>query len=286
MLAEEFIGYEQDLRSLPEAFSKAWLHLMTAMVLTAEKPMRKTSSFHESAIGKHLRATSVELEQGKVDIMRRLHSVDIDDLEICTGTSILSLLLNHSARDIVHGAPDVVTSYTIYFQSLEFKVTDNPSPRYHQQTILHFLQEVEAVLAILEGQLSVADIFQQGLDQQNADNDAILVYSLGQSRQSVVIEDCKARIGGRIDKFKGLQKRAEDLGEWHRNEMDTHKDRQENAIMIFTIVTIIFLPLSFVSSVFGMNTRDIRGMVSTLIYNPLSRFSVDVVAATRYQDIC
>jgi hypothetical protein len=30
--------------------------------------------------------------------------------------------------------------------------------------------------------------------------------------------------------------------------------------MVFTIVTIIFLPLSFVSSVFGMNTHDIRDM--------------------------
>jgi hypothetical protein len=42
--------------------------------------------------------------------------------------------------------------------------------------------------------------------------------------------------------------------------MDTHKDRQENAILVFTIVTIVFLPLSFVSSVFGMNTKDIRDM--------------------------
>jgi hypothetical protein len=32
------------------------------------------------------------------------------------------------------------------------------------------------------------------------------------------------------------------------------------AILVFTIVTIIFLPLSFVSSFFGMNTIDIREM--------------------------
>jgi Mg2+ and Co2+ transporter CorA len=35
------------------------------------------------------------------------------------------------------------------------------------------------------------------------------------------------------------------------------------AILVFTVVTIIFLPLNFVSSFFGMNTRDIRDMNAT-----------------------
>lgn len=35
------------------------------------------------------------------------------------------------------------------------------------------------------------------------------------------------------------------------------------AILVFTVVTIIFLPLNFVSSFFGMNFRDIRDMRQT-----------------------
>ena len=46
----------------------------------------------------------------------------------------------------------------------------------------------------------------------------------------------------------------------NRNRVDTTKDRQERAIYAFTIVTVIFLPLSAVSSIFGMNTVDIRDM--------------------------
>lgn len=42
--------------------------------------------------------------------------------------------------------------------------------------------------------------------------------------------------------------------------IESNKDRQEAAILVFTIVTIIFLPLSFVSSFLGMNTTDIRNM--------------------------
>lgn len=261
MLAQEFTNYEQDLLPLPDAFSKAWLHLVVAIVLTAERSLTRNTSFHESVVSKHLHAIPDELEKGKVDIMTRLHAdKDLDEFEICTESSILALLVNQIARDVMHGAPDVTTSYTDYFSSLEFNITQDPAPRYHQETVRYFIQEVQAILATLQSQFSVMDTFQQSLEQQSAGNDAMLIYCLGDSRQSVVINDCKARIGGKIDKFKGLQKRAEDLGEWHRNEMDTHKDRQENAILVFTIVTIIFLPLSFVSSVFGMNTTDIRDM--------------------------
>ena len=38
------------------------------------------------------------------------------------------------------------------------------------------------------------------------------------------------------------------------------KDRRETALYAFTIVTVIFLPLSTVAGILGMNTNDIRNM--------------------------
>jgi hypothetical protein len=38
------------------------------------------------------------------------------------------------------------------------------------------------------------------------------------------------------------------------------RDRHDNAIYVFTIFTVIFLPLSFVCSFLGMNTADVRDM--------------------------
>lgn len=43
-------------------------------------------------------------------------------------------------------------------------------------------------------------------------------------------------------------------------KIDYNKDRQEAVIYAFTIVTIIFLPLSSVASILGMNTNGIRNM--------------------------
>lgn len=42
--------------------------------------------------------------------------------------------------------------------------------------------------------------------------------------------------------------------------IDLNKDRHDNAIYAFTVVTIIFLPLSTVAGILGMNTNDIRNM--------------------------
>lgn len=42
--------------------------------------------------------------------------------------------------------------------------------------------------------------------------------------------------------------------------MLSDKDRQEGAIYVFTVVTIIFLPISTVSGILGMNTADVRNM--------------------------
>jgi len=43
-------------------------------------------------------------------------------------------------------------------------------------------------------------------------------------------------------------------------KIDYNKDRQESAIYAFTVVTIIFLPLSTVAGILGMNTNDVRNM--------------------------
>lgn len=44
-----------------------------------------------------------------------------------------------------------------------------------------------------------------------------------------------------------------------RYNLEIAEEGQSKAILVFTLVTIIFLPLSFVASLFGMNTTDIRG---------------------------
>jgi hypothetical protein len=63
---------------------------------------------------------------------------------------------------------------------------------------------------------------------------------------------------GDLRKIDDLQKRLRKIEYRIRQRIEIQDEDHGKAIMIFTIVTIIFLPLSFVTSFLGMNTTDIR----------------------------
>ena len=78
--------------------------------------------------------------------------------------------------------------------------------------------------------------------------------------RGLFINECARLIEQREYEFKRYTEYAEDLEKAIEYKMEWTKDRQDNAIYAFTLVTIVFLPLSAVSGVFGMNTADIRNL--------------------------
>ncbi|KAK3385827.1 hypothetical protein B0H63DRAFT_394118 [Podospora didyma] len=76
----------------------------------------------------------------------------------------------------------------------------------------------------------------------------------------LLVDECLQFLSGRVRDFQGFRSQAFQLEKVNRNKIDTTKDRHDNAVYAFTIVTVIFLPLSAVASIFGMNTRDVRDM--------------------------
>ncbi|KAG6354803.1 hypothetical protein INS49_003884 [Diaporthe citri] len=71
-------------------------------------------------------------------------------------------------------------------------------------------------------------------------------------------EECFRHVERRKREFGEFRHQATLLEEENQNKVETTKDRQERAIYAFTIVTVIFLPLSSVASIFGINTKDVR----------------------------
>ncbi|CAJ0546131.1 Ff.00g096040.m01.CDS01 [Fusarium sp. VM40] len=72
--------------------------------------------------------------------------------------------------------------------------------------------------------------------------------------------ECSRLIEQREFEFRRFTEFSKDLERAIAYKMDFTRDRQERAIYAFTLVTIVFLPISTVSSIFGMNTTDVRDM--------------------------
>ncbi|KAM3508600.1 hypothetical protein MY10362_001116 [Beauveria mimosiformis] len=78
--------------------------------------------------------------------------------------------------------------------------------------------------------------------------------------RGLLLTENSRQLDQRDFEFRRYVEYADDLERTVAFKMNWTKDRQENAVYAFTIVTIIFLPLSAVASIFGMNTSDIRDM--------------------------
>ena len=147
-------------------------------------------------------------------------------------------------------------------------MTAEPLLRRHEETLRFFIQEIEAISVKLKSQLSVVEAFDKNQQTQRSEGmlPKLTRLEIDLSRDELV-RQCLSHIGGSIDHFESLLHAASQLGEWHRNQLKSNKDHQEHAIMMFTVVTVIFLPLSFVATLLGMNTNDVRNMeMSQWIY--------------------
>ena len=63
--------------------------------------------------------------------------------------------------------------------------------------------------------------------------------------------------------FRGLEAFGPRLSNLTRHAIEIQQEDHGKAILVFTLVTIVFLPLSFVTSLLGMNTKDIRTLNNT-----------------------
>ena len=156
-----------------------------------------------------------------------------------------------------------------------------------QPEISGLRQEITAVTKALDNQLSVLNKLHEGFLSQRA---GWSYLNSGDMKHEVsVIKQCISHVENRIKGFEEMGFQANELESWvcvhfpningfqrltvtwqNTQKIASTKDRQDKAIYAFTIVTIILLPLSFVSGFLGMNTIDIRNSNSKQwVFGPL-----------------
>ncbi|KAK3386840.1 hypothetical protein B0H63DRAFT_411967 [Podospora didyma] len=96
------------------------------------------------------------------------------------------------------------------------------------------------------------------------------------------LEGLRASAASTSESLKSLldlmQQQSSAIQAWQSANQSDETVKQGRAIMIFTTVTIVFLPLSFMSSVFGMNNNDFGGNDNTMTLSEQLRlmFSISI----------
>ncbi|KAI4142571.1 MAG: hypothetical protein LQ341_003172, partial [Variospora aurantia] len=261
------LGPPPGVIELPIEFTRAWIHLLTFWVLlTAEAP----SPSLEAESSKCLRM----LENARFKVFQMRISSPLHTFEVALPPGIVSLVVNKLVGSVATGAPDIEATYYAYVTKLvgslpdslggikltaflqEQEVQQTPYNRGHQEKISSVRQEISCVLAVLEDQDSCVSKLRSTLIKGRLDTPP----GFPQRREAYVLQQCLASISDKMQNFRALDERARGIAAFNLYRIESNRDRQEGAILVFTIVTIIFLPLSFVSSFFGMNVADIREM--------------------------
>ncbi|KAL3467177.1 hypothetical protein BJX64DRAFT_283902 [Aspergillus heterothallicus] len=194
---------------------------------------------------------------------------------------------------------DIGEVYATYTTSLQLEARNRPSKNLLLDINL-LREELETVLSNLDQQLNlVKDLRTDGSGYRSDDEDGLymdetdftnfeLLYSaifedstLIDPAARVVLQEIQSDLQERKDVFAELIKRANILERQIVQRVDIIQEDHGKAILVFTIVSTIFLPLSFVSSYLGMNTADIRDMDlnQSLFWEVAVPVTVVVVAA-------
>lgn len=81
--------------------------------------------------------------------------------------------------------------------------------------------------------------------------------------EAKILDKSRAEKRSSWEELEQLSDQIDRLMKQTLTSLEIKDDDHGKAILVFTIVTLVFLPLSFVSSFFGMNTADIRDQTTS-----------------------
>lgn len=163
-------------------------------------------------------------------------------------SSILSSLTSNLSKDGNYDLTEIYSEYTTELQGL---VQDHASVRVYDKIKL-LREELDVIKDTLLQQKDVMQDFKT-IVSGNTQSASLSV---------TVIDGILEKIEQRIDDFDELQVQAENARHLATQSISLKAENNSKAILVFTVTTVTFLPMSFVTSYLGMNTSDLRNMDS------------------------
>ncbi|RMZ71165.1 Mg2+ transporter [Pyrenophora seminiperda CCB06] len=151
--------------------------------------------------------------------------------------------------------------YREYLFNLQFQVNSRASKRLLRRINL-VQEELDVLIAVNTWQANLIQNYTHVLDDISYEQDMPARRSMFPHERDL-LETCLYHLQLARDDYNDLISHCRPLSNRTKQILEISEEDHGKAIMIFTVVTVIFLPLSFATSYFGMNTADIRDMNQT-----------------------
>lgn len=284
--------YGSPLPALPESLVGAFQAIIEMYILRSHhlslknriasttmksKPLRETSSvkrglaelqswetFAYKSANSCMAAARLEII-GDSDPSRRLRTIDSQKVGIeFLVTVLIDGLRSRTRKQYGSSQPDQDQKdwhevYKEYLSKLRFQCFNKPRRKLFLD-ISAFEEELLAINCVFDAQRELLDnyrcLISVGVSTEASTEDAERRRDLEQSHLQHQLEQLEKE----VSKIDGLGRKSEDLKKQVRQAIEILDEGHGKAIRVFTIVTLFFLPLSFVSTFLGMNTTDVDGL--------------------------
>ena len=151
---------------------------------------------------------------------------------------------------------DVIGMYELCLENMAIEVKFEAS-RGLLSELNEFVEEVTIINDVLKQQMNVLLQFRASLDPRLFYNAAIARH-IQFRYESREIDKILIRIREQLQAFEELRERAKQLALENVQLVDTSQEQNGKYLFVFTVVTVFFLPATFVAGFFGMNLQGIN----------------------------
>ncbi|KAK4171461.1 hypothetical protein QBC36DRAFT_199299, partial [Triangularia setosa] len=271
----------------PTQIIDAWIHLILGLVSFQRDSERSERLIYDArrsaAEGANIIISSLSAKSlMENSVILPLEIFSLISLKLIQ--SVPNVLDLHSDRE--RASSNIAQIYRNCLDEIEADLSRKPSDRANEENLKLVGEEIQAIQQTLYQQDGVFSTLLRDAIDSTTSKEKPIYYSAGRPSEpttteslfkisptdpggyrKLLLDECYSKSALLQHEPRQLEFRCSDLREKTSlfppsNIPDTTKFRQDKAIYASTIVTTIFLPLSAISSIFGMNTADIRDMES------------------------
>ncbi|KAL4786485.1 hypothetical protein BJX76DRAFT_355033 [Aspergillus varians] len=272
--------FDKDVYKIPLSTVSAFQHLLTMVAYAATStrhaleqrqehntPTSTPSTFWSALDSQETTLYGVRAERSfekakeEIFLMTFTHDDSWDIGRYQAGSPefiLLTLMADLRGRDSANNKVDLIKVYQQHMLRLETQVAQNPHHRLLRD-LRSVAQELDIIRKFTNKQRLLCANYRSLLDP------ASFRLTTAAREAAFKIEDealdsLIRTLEQDATEIQLLLEEAESLARRTQSGVEVRQEDHGKAILVFTTITVIFLPLSFVTSYLGMNTVDIRDM--------------------------